>query len=185
MQHAPEQRVRDRQDPLCLHYRTRSDAAWIRDRAHTSGGTNYDPFHGNVTAGGERQAATIPFGIHQAVGGYHDLPNPGDLLCAALASCLDSTLRIVAERLGVTLTHLQVAVSAEVDVRGTLLVDRSVPVPFQRMRCNVALAVAEGTPTALLHKLYAAAEHSCVNLQTLQRGIAVQTTWQLTQDAVA
>jgi uncharacterized OsmC-like protein len=69
-----------------------------------------------------------PLGIHHAVGGYHDAPNPGDLLCAALASCLDSTLRIIAARLGVRLVALEVDVTADVDVRGTLMLDRAVPV---------------------------------------------------------
>lgn len=74
------------------------------------------------------------FGIHRAVGGYHDAPNPGDILCAALASCLDSTIRIIADRLGITLTSLEVDVTAEVDVRGTLVVNRDIPVGFQAMR---------------------------------------------------
>ncbi len=48
---------------------------------------------------------------------------------------MDSTAHIIADRLGITLTLLEVEVTAEVDVRGTLLVDRNVPVDFQTMRC--------------------------------------------------
>lgn len=61
----------------------------------------------------------------------HDAPNPGDMLCGALAACMDSTIRKVADHLGVTLTSLEVKVAAEVDVRGCLAVDRKVPVGFQ------------------------------------------------------
>lgn len=32
--------------------------------------------------------APLQFGIHRAIGGFHDYPNPGDLLNAALAACL-------------------------------------------------------------------------------------------------
>jgi uncharacterized OsmC-like protein len=53
------------------------------------------------------------------------------MLCAALAACLDSTIRIIADHLDVTLSSLEVGVTAEVDVRGTLLMDRKVPGGFQ------------------------------------------------------
>ena len=119
-----------------------------------------------------------PFSIHHAVGGYHDGPNPGDLLCAALAACLDSTIRIIANLLGVILTSLEVDVSADVDARGTLTVDRAVPVGFQMMRCHVTLQAAEGTNPKLMEKLLAAAEYSCVTLQTLRSGVSVETRFQ-------
>lgn len=136
-----------------------------------------DAFHGRVLIGPNEHAAPLDYGIHRAVGGDHDLPNPGDLRCAALAACLDSTLRTITEHLGVNLTRLEVAVEAEVDVRGTLLVDRAVPVGFQRMQCHVDLAVDEATAEPLVRKLLQAAEHSCVNLQTLRASVPVSSRW--------
>ncbi|HKJ46677.1 MAG TPA: OsmC family protein [Balneolales bacterium] len=117
-----------------------------------------------------------PFGIHYALGGYHDAPNPGDLLCAALASCLDSTIRIIAERLRIRLTFLEVDITADVDLRGTLLVDRDVPVGFQKMRCKVNLEAEDGTDPKLIQRLLKASEHSCVNMQTLLSGISIETS---------
>src|SRR5690606_21626049 len=102
--------VRERQDPLRERYRTAPDEAAITDRARTVGGVGTDPFHGFVVPGSEDSGVEWPFGIHRAVGGYHDAPNPGDVLCAALAVCLDSTIRMIADRLGVTLTSLAVDV---------------------------------------------------------------------------
>lgn len=55
----------------------------------------------------------------------------------------------MAEHLRVTLTKLEVDVMAQVDVRGTLLVEKSVPVGFQAMQCHVKLETAEGTRPAL------------------------------------
>lgn len=98
-------------------------------------------------------------------------------VCAALAVCLDSTIRIIADRLHLTLTSLEVDVTAEVDVRGTLVVDRQVPVGFQKMRCRVNLQLAPDTDPKLIEKLLAAAEHSCANLQTLRSGVAVETSF--------
>ncbi len=63
---------------------------------------------------------SVPVGVHRAVGGPHDMPTPGDLLCAALASCQDSAVRMVANRLGVEILALEVRVTAQVDVRGAL-----------------------------------------------------------------
>jgi hypothetical protein len=128
--------VRSRQDPLRKHYKVSPEDARITDRAKTTGGTGTDPFHGNVVPGSEDYGVVWPFGIHRAVGGFHDLPNPGDLLAAALAACLDSTIRIIAGRMGVPLTSLSVEVAADVHVSGCLLVDREVPVGFQEMRCQ-------------------------------------------------
>ena len=169
--------VRARQDPLRERYKHTAQEAWITDRGMTTRGVETDPFHGYVVPGSQDYGIVWPFGIHAAVGGYHDGPNPGDLLCAALAACLDSTIRIIAGRLQLTLTSLEVAVTAEVDVRGTLVVDRLVPVGFQKMRCRVNLEAARGTDPKLVEKLCAAAEHSCVNLQTLRSGLAVETSF--------
>jgi uncharacterized OsmC-like protein len=159
--------VRARQQPLRDRYKVAPAEAMITDHARTINGVETDPFHGTVVPGSQDYGVEWPFGIHHAVGGYHDGPNPGDLLCAALATCLDSTIRIIANR-------LEVDVSANVDVRGTLVMDRAVPVGFQTMRCHVTIHTTEGTDPQLVEKLLAAAEYSCVNLQTLRSGVAVE-----------
>jgi uncharacterized OsmC-like protein len=169
--------VRERQDPLRERYKTAPEEARITDRARTKDGLQTDPFHGRVVPGSQDYGIVWPFAIHKAVGGDHDGPNPGDMLCAALAACLDSTIRMIAGRLGVRLASLEVVVEADVDVRGTLVVDRSVPVGFQKMRCNVRLEAAEGTDPEILKRLLAAAEHSCVNLQTLRSGVSIETAF--------
>jgi uncharacterized OsmC-like protein len=167
--------VGDRQDPLRDRYRTEPGAAQITDRARAVGGAEFDPFHGRVVAGTRGGESVLNVGAHAAVGGYHDQPNPGDLLCAALASCLDSTIRMIANRLGVRLTRLEVDVTADVDVRGALMVDRDTPVGFTAMRCNVDLATAEGTPRAMTEGLIESAEHCCIVMNTLRGGVPVTT----------
>lgn len=166
--------VRARQQPLRDRYKAAPTDALITDHARTINGVETDPFHGTVVPGSKDYGVVWPFGIHSAVGGEHDGPNPGDLLCAALAACLDSTIRIIANRLAISIASLEVDVSADVDVRGTLVVDRAVPVGFQTMRCQVNIQAAEGTDPGLVEKLLAAAEYSCVNLQTLRTGVAIE-----------
>lgn len=167
--------ARNRQEPLRRRYRSDPAEACITDAARAAEGAALDPFHGRVVPGSQDYGVTLPYGIHRAVGGEHDLPNPGDLLCAALAACLDSTIRIVADRLGVALDSVEVGVEADVDVRGTLVVDRDVPVGFQHMRCRVTVRPAAGTDPSVVGRIVEAAERSCVNLQTLRRGVDVET----------
>src|SRR5262245_33674536 len=135
--------VQQRQTPLRQRYRSVPADAWIVDSAQTIDACGEDPFHGTVVPA-NGAGAPWRFGIHRAVGGFHDLPNPGDILSAALAACFDSTLRILAERLGIGLQSLEVTVEAECDVRGCLHVERSVPVGFQRMRCRATLQSRQG-----------------------------------------
>ena len=169
----PQGLVKTRQDPLCVRYRVSPGEAWITDHA-TASSASSDPFHGVVVAG-DGQAAPLGFGIHRAVGGDHDLPNPGDLLCAALAACLDSTLRMVAERMDLRLETLEVSVKAFADVRGCLMVDRGVAAGFQRIAVDVSVKAADGVDPAKVKALVAAAERSCVVLQTLRSNPPVET----------
>ena len=128
---------------------------------------------------------TYAVGVHTAVGGESDFPVPGDILCAALASCLDSTIRIIANRLGVMLTKLEVTAEAEMDVHGTLRFDDNVPVGFQNIRLNVELDTEKPVQEALLNAMLNAAEHSCVIIQTLRNApeISVALTPQKQRDA--
>jgi uncharacterized OsmC-like protein len=173
MNHPPKGIVKQRQDPLRERYRTAPDEAWIIDAAGTVANSAEDPFHCTV-APGHGYDALLQAGIHPAVGGYHDRPNPGDILCAALVSCLHTTLRIIADRLEIPIARLEVSAWAEADARGTLVVDRNVPVGFQKMRCEVRLEPAANVPPEKVRMLLAAAEHSCVVLQTLRHGVQVQ-----------
>src|SRR6056297_1599222 len=157
--------VTRRQEPLQHRYAEVPEEARIADHARAAS-PGADPFHGTVTAGDGR-GGPWNFGIHRAVGGDHDLPNPGDILCAALAACLDSTLRMIAARMGVTLESLEVSVTAHADVRGCLMVDRAVPTGFQRIEVDVHLEAAAGTDPAQIRMLTSTAEQCCVVLQTL------------------
>ena len=166
------------QTPLRALYKSSPGAALVTDHARTKGTDPRDPFHATVepmTGCG----VTVPVGVHRAVGGPHDAPTPGDILCAALASCQDSSVRMVANLLGVELEFLEVEVTADVDVRGTMVIDRQVPVGFQAMRCDVRLRAKEGTGPEVLEKLRVAAERCCVVQQTLRNPPRVQTTFHM------
>lgn len=170
--------VSEAQVNLRAHYKTTPELATITTQAITGGSDIHDPFHSAVrTVGGA--GATITFGTHSAVGGPYDAPCPGDLFCAALAACLDSSVRMAANVIGVELTDLKVHVKGTLDVRGAMGISREVPGGFQRIVSDVHLQVAEGTPSDKVDLLRMAVDRCCVVGQTLKSPPAMQTTFHL------
>ena len=166
--------VRDRQAPLRAAYTDRPEEAITSKSARTSASrvSAADPFHGEVEIG-RGYGMSLRFGLDRSVGGLHDAPNPGDILCAALAACQDGTIRMVANLLGVELEDLTVEVTGQLDVRGALAVDPDVRVGFEALDCRVRLRPGAGTEPAAVERLVAAAERFCVNVDTLRSGVVV------------
>lgn len=165
--------VKERQQALMAQYVVNPKAAWITDVAVIEGKNLDDPFHTSVSINDEL-TVDFPIGVHRAVGGHHDFPNSGDLLCAALASCFETALRMIANRLQIALIKTKVRATAHVDVRGTLRVDASVPVGFQSMGLEVEITVPNAVKEEMATKLVKATEQSCIVLQTLVKGIPVE-----------
>jgi uncharacterized OsmC-like protein len=164
--------VRGRQAPLRALYTKEPGAAVIVKRAQTLAGREHDALHG-VVSPDPAYGVAWPYGIDRAIGGLHDLPNPGELLCAALAACQDASVRMVADLLGIDLLDLAVEATGTLDVRGTLDLDRAARVGFERMTCDARVRVPAGTRQHLVELLRAHAERSCVNLDTLRQGVPV------------
>ena len=159
--------VHQRHLVLYEKYQNDSTSAWITDSAEVVGMNLHDPFRTSVSINDKMK---IPFkiGVHKAVGGDHDFPNPGDLLCASLASCFESTIRLIANKLKIELIETKIYTTAQVDVRGTLMIDISVPVEFQSMHID-ALIIAKNTNEKLLHTLINGAKRSCIVYQTIKK----------------
>ncbi len=164
--------VHSRHQKLKKEYTESPENAVIYDSAEVNGGNFEDPFR-TVVSLNPILKTELKTGLHKAVGGDHDYPNPGDILCAALATCFESTLRMIANRLEIELTRTNIKVSAMVDVRGTLKFDTSVPVGFQFMKMEVDIEAAD--ISARMHKtLINAAKGSCVVYKTLKAGVPIK-----------
>ena len=174
--------VAKRQAPLRARYAQHPAAATIVKRARTEPADGRDPYHGTVAAEnaadpGKPYGVVWRYGVDEAIGGLHDAPNPGELLCAALAACADASVRMIADLLRVQLDEVEVEVTGELDVRGTLDVDRSVAVGFQHLALAVRVHAAPETPHGRIDRLAVAAERACVVLDTLRRGVPVDVTF--------
>jgi len=171
---SPGELMNQRRGALIRTYRKEPERAMIQDGARTAQ-TRYapsDPLHSDVEIGLGYGVRT-PVGVHRGLGGLHDFPNPGDILCSALAACADSTIRQIAGQLHVEILTLEVSVAGDIDLRGTLCVSQEVPVGFQHMSVSVRLELGPDTPPRMKDKLLAASEHCCVVLRTLRQGVPV------------
>jgi uncharacterized OsmC-like protein len=148
-----------------------STSAWITDSAEVVGKNLHDPFRTSVSIN-DKMKVPFKIGVHKAVGGDHDFPNPGDLLCASLASCFESTIRLISNKLRIELIETKIYATAQVDVRGTLMIDKSVPIEFQSMHID-ALIISKNTNEKLLHKLIEGAKRSCIVYQTIKKGFPI------------
>ncbi|WP_298852022.1 OsmC family protein [uncultured Ruegeria sp.] len=161
--------IASRQQPLRALYHQAPENAQISDHAATGSReiAADNPLYTSVTVG-TGLPTDLKIGVHKAVGGESDYPVPGKIFAAAIASCLDSATRMIANLLGISLTKLEVRVSVHVDVRGTLMVDKSVPVGFQAVDVSIDIEGAKGVSQDQIDHLLKLAERSCVVLQTLQ-----------------
>lgn len=167
--------VARRQAPLRRTFKEDPPQAIIEKRVRTVDAPTTDPWHGTVVTDRTPQESWR-YGIDSKVGGFDDLPNPGHVLCAALAGCMDSTLRMIADHLGVDIRHLEVDVSGDVDVRGCLAVEPAVRPGFQQLRCEIRLTPEPGTDNRRVQVLLDQAQNLCVTLDTLRHGVPVDVS---------
>jgi uncharacterized OsmC-like protein len=103
---------------------------------------------------------------HSGVGGAGTAACSGDLLLGALAACAQITCQMVAAAMEIAVDRIEVEVQGDLDLRGTLGVDRDAPVGFEEIRARFEI----DAPTASdeqLDALIRKTERYCVVLQTL------------------
>src|SRR5438067_1670696 len=83
--------------------------------------------------------ALVEAGLHPATGGSGTQACSGDMLLEALVACAGVTLRAVTTALGIELRGATVTAEGDLDFRGTLAVDKHVPVGFQEIRLHFDL----------------------------------------------
>ena len=109
-------------------------------------------------------AALVEAGLHPDTGGDGSLACSGDMLLQALVACAGVTMRSVATAMGLEVSGA-VHAEGELDWRGTMAVDKEVPVGFKEIRLRFAIQTgATDEEVATLQRL---TERYCVVFQTL------------------
>jgi uncharacterized OsmC-like protein len=161
--------LRDLQAPLKARYRDEPEAARITLTARAS--QQDAPTSCSVDLGRLIQEAEA----HPGVGGAGTAACSGDLLLGALAACAQLTCRVWAASMGIDARRIEVVVDGDLDLRGTLGVDREAPVGFSAIRVRFEVD-APGATAEELDGLQRRAERYCTVLQTLLRPPAVEST---------
>jgi uncharacterized OsmC-like protein len=120
------------QAPLKAAYREDPDAAIVTMQASGRLG-------GGVSCHLEAGRAIASAGLHPAAGGDGSQLCSGDLLLEALVACAGVTLAAVSMSMGLSVRGGSVHAEGEIDIRGTLAVDKEVPVGFQSIRVSFDL----------------------------------------------
>src|SRR4051794_11620520 len=113
---------------------------------------------------------------HAGVGGAGTGACSGDMLLGALAACAQITCQMVAAAMGLEVRDIQVTVEGDLDLRGTLAVDREAPVGFTDIRLGFRID-APGASDEQLAGLRRRTERYCVVMRTLTEPPPVTTAW--------
>lgn len=112
-------------------------------------------------------------GLHPATGGDGSEACSADMLLEALVACAGVTLRSVATAMGIDLRSASIRATGSWDARGTLGVDRDIPVGLTRIALTFTLECDE--PPERVAKLIELTERYCVIYQTLRSGPQLTT----------
>ena len=145
------------QAPIKQLYRDEPEVALVT--LHAEGRLGED-----VSCSVQTGQAMVAAGLHPATGGDGSFACSGDMLLQALAACAGVTMGSVATSLGLEVGGT-VRADGDLDFRGTLGVDRTVPVGFTDIRLSFDLDTS-ATPDEV-ETLLRLTERYCVVFQTL------------------
>jgi uncharacterized OsmC-like protein len=152
--------LRALQAPLKQKYRDDPPTAATRIRA--SGDFRDE----GITATVDGWAGPVRAGLHPATGGNGSDACSGDMLLQALLACAGVTLRSVATAMGVEIRSAMLEAEACFDARGTLGLDRTVPVGITDIVVTAVVDTDAGEQE--LARLAKSVERYCVVGQSLQ-----------------
>jgi uncharacterized OsmC-like protein len=162
--------LRSVQRPLKKKYRNEPGSSRITLEARAS--RQDTPISCSVDIG----RAVYEAEAHTGVGGTGTAACSGDLLLGALAACAQVTCQMVAEAMGIETERIEVAVTGEMDLAGTLGISKDVPVGFETIRTSFDVVAPEATEEQL-EDLRQKTEQYCVVFQTLAQTPDLQTEW--------
>ncbi len=162
--------IRSLQKPLKEQYRREPSSSQITLTA--KGTETSTPLSCSVDIG----RAIYQAEAHKGVGGTGTAACSGDLLLGALAACAQLTCQLVATAMGIPTRRIEVTVSGNMDLQGTLGLSKEVPVGFQSIRLQFDVDAPDATADQL-RALQEKTEQYCVVMQTLVRPPKIESFW--------
>lgn len=152
--------LRARQAPLKQLYRDNSSAARIASRAE--GDLVVDEVACQVRIHKDRVTKA---GLHPAGGGSGEEACSADMLLEALVGCAGVTLGAVATAMAIPIRGGKVIAEGVWDARGTLGVDKTVPVGITEIK--ITFAIDSDAEAGKIERMIQLVERYCVIAQTL------------------
>ena len=162
--------VRSLQRPLKEQYRRDPSASRITLTAR--GTETATPMTCSVDIG----RAIYQAEAHKGVGGTGTAACSGDLLLGALAACAQITCQLVAVAMAIPTQHIEVTVTGDLDLQGTLGLSKDVPVGFEAIRVKFDIDAPQAS-SEQVRALQEKTEQYCVVLQTFLRSPKINTEW--------
>lgn len=153
--------LRGMQAPLKQQYK--DDPASAATPLKANGGFS-DP---GITATVQTWAGPTRAGLHRATGGDGKDACSGDMLMDAVLACAGVTLRSVATAMGIEIRSADLHADGSFDARGTLGLDRTVPVGVTDVVVTADLDT--DADDAVLDRLASLTERYCVVGQSLRQ----------------
>ncbi|HEU0193090.1 MAG TPA: OsmC family protein [Gaiellales bacterium] len=160
--------LREIQKPIKEGYRNDPESSRITLRA-----TGSQAGDGAIACSVDIGRAVYEAQAHSGVGGAGTGACSGDLLLGALAACAQITCQMVAESMELDVRRIDVTVEGDLDLRGTLGIDRETPVGFQDIRLRFEIDAPDASREQL-DSLARKTERYCVVMQTLRTAPAIR-----------
>ena len=129
----------------------------------------------NFYGAGQEQVREQPFvldaGEPPILVGENEGPNPAEFLLHALAACLTTSLVYVAAARGVQLDEVESTLEGDIDVRGALGLDNSVPNRYENIR--VTFAIKSDASEEKLQEIVARAQSRSAVFDTVSNPVPV------------
>ena len=146
----------------------------LKERYRADGSTSQVTLTARASEQDEPVSCSVDLGraIHEAeahvgVGGPGTAACSGDMLLGALAACAQLTCQMVATAMEIETQKIAVTVEGDLDLRGTLGINREVTAGFGEIRLAFEIEAPDATEEEL-DKLIEKTERYCTVLQTLQ-----------------
>jgi uncharacterized OsmC-like protein len=162
--------IRSLQKPLKEQYRREPGSSRITLTA--KGSETATPLSCSVDIG----RAIYQAEAHKGVGGSGTAACSGDLLLGALAACAQLTCQLVATAMGVPTRKIEVTVTGDMDLQGTLGISKDVPVGFEAIRVQFDIDAPQAT-SEQVRALQEKTEQYCVVLQTMLHPPKIEGRW--------
>jgi uncharacterized OsmC-like protein len=162
--------IRSIQKPLKEKYRSEPGSSVVTIRA--TGAQHGSAMSCSVDIG----RAIYESQAHTGVGGAGTAACSGDLLLGSLAACAQITCQLVGTALGIAIKSVSTEVTGDLDLAGTLGINKEVPVGFRSITLNFTIDAPEATEEQI-KLLKEKTEQYCVVMQTLKQPPEVLTTW--------